>query len=269
MIYLQLTHWGRVTHICVSKLTIIGSDNGLSPGRRQAIIWPNAGMLLSGAAGTNFSEHSRKWSWNGLCEMVSISLDLNELNKKTHLKGKMECIFYYLFPIFLRSGFTVHVLNCLDQILINIYIYINILYHFTLIKLLASTCSEAPNILRLRVVKWTSSNGTILSVTCLLWGQSTGQLWILLTKASDAELWCFLWATPEPVGKATIETAGFETPSRSLWRHCHVTHNIRRGVVFLNLKYNTSEIRGQYWYCNIDRPMEWDGTARVDTLCEA
>ena len=27
-------HWGRVTHICVSKLTIIGSDNGLSPGRR-------------------------------------------------------------------------------------------------------------------------------------------------------------------------------------------------------------------------------------------
>ena len=33
-----LTHRGQVTHICVSKLTIIGSDNGLSPGRRQAII---------------------------------------------------------------------------------------------------------------------------------------------------------------------------------------------------------------------------------------
>ena len=26
-----LTHWGRVTHICVSDLTSIGSDNGLSP----------------------------------------------------------------------------------------------------------------------------------------------------------------------------------------------------------------------------------------------
>ena len=36
--YQALTHWGRVTHICVSKLTIIGSDNGLSPGRRQANI---------------------------------------------------------------------------------------------------------------------------------------------------------------------------------------------------------------------------------------
>ena len=51
-----LTHWGRVTHICVSKLTIIGSDNGLSPGRRQAIIWTNAGILLIWTLGTNFSE---------------------------------------------------------------------------------------------------------------------------------------------------------------------------------------------------------------------
>ena len=54
----QLTHWGRVTHICVSKLTIIGVDNGLSPGRRQAIIWTNAGILLIGPLGTNVNEIS-------------------------------------------------------------------------------------------------------------------------------------------------------------------------------------------------------------------
>ena len=53
---LILTHWGRVTHICVSKQTIIGSDNSLSPGRRQAIIWTNAGILLIRTLGTNFSE---------------------------------------------------------------------------------------------------------------------------------------------------------------------------------------------------------------------
>ena len=52
----MLTHWGRVTHICVSKMTIIGSDNGLSPGRRQAIIWTSVGILLIGPLGTNFSE---------------------------------------------------------------------------------------------------------------------------------------------------------------------------------------------------------------------
>ena len=53
---LYLTHWGRVTHICVGNLTITGPDNGLSPGRRQAIIWTNAGILLIGALGTNVSE---------------------------------------------------------------------------------------------------------------------------------------------------------------------------------------------------------------------
>ena len=52
----SLNQWGRVTHICVSKLTIIASDNGLSPGRRQAIIWTSAGILLNGPLGTNFSE---------------------------------------------------------------------------------------------------------------------------------------------------------------------------------------------------------------------
>ena len=52
---LGLTHWSRVTHICVSELSIFGSDNGLSPGRRQAIIKTNAGLLLIWSLGTNFS----------------------------------------------------------------------------------------------------------------------------------------------------------------------------------------------------------------------
>ena len=35
---------------------VIGSDNGLSPCRRQAIIWTNAGILLIDPLGTNFGE---------------------------------------------------------------------------------------------------------------------------------------------------------------------------------------------------------------------
>ena len=53
---LAITLWGQVTPICVSKLTIIGSDNDLSPGRRQAIIWTNARILLIGPPGTNLNE---------------------------------------------------------------------------------------------------------------------------------------------------------------------------------------------------------------------
>ena len=45
-----------MTHIRVSNLAIIGSYNGLSPDRCQAIIWTNAGILLIGPVGTNFSE---------------------------------------------------------------------------------------------------------------------------------------------------------------------------------------------------------------------
>ena len=52
----ELTHWGQVMHVCVSKLTTIGSDNGLSPGRRQAIIWTNGGILSIGPLWINFSE---------------------------------------------------------------------------------------------------------------------------------------------------------------------------------------------------------------------
>ena len=43
-------------YIYISNLTIIVSDNGLSPGQWQAFIWTNAGTLLIGPLGTNFSE---------------------------------------------------------------------------------------------------------------------------------------------------------------------------------------------------------------------
>ena len=43
-------------NICIGDLTISGSDNGLSPGWHQAIIWTNAGILFMGPLGTNFSE---------------------------------------------------------------------------------------------------------------------------------------------------------------------------------------------------------------------
>ena len=51
-----LTHWGRVTHIWVGRLTNIDSDDGLSSERRQAIVWKKVGILLIGPLGTKFRE---------------------------------------------------------------------------------------------------------------------------------------------------------------------------------------------------------------------
>ena len=83
-----------MTHICVGKLTIIGSDNGLSPGRRQAIIWTIAGILLIGPLWTDFIEiliRIQTFSFqenafeNGICEMASICLGLYVLSPTMNL----------------------------------------------------------------------------------------------------------------------------------------------------------------------------------------
>ena len=63
----QLTHWGRVMYICVSKLTISVSDNGLSPGRCQAFSWTNASILPIRPPGTWWYHHMETYSelpWN-------------------------------------------------------------------------------------------------------------------------------------------------------------------------------------------------------------
>ena len=87
----NLTPWGRVTHICVSRLTTIDSDNGLSPGRRQAITWTNVGILLIWPLGTNFNEmliEIHTFSFKKIHLKISsgkwrpFCLDLNVLNDR-------------------------------------------------------------------------------------------------------------------------------------------------------------------------------------------
>ena len=69
-----LTHWSRVKHICADNLTIIGSGNGLSPCRRQAIIWTNAGLLFIGPLGTYLSEI---WIQIQQCSFKKIDLKMS------------------------------------------------------------------------------------------------------------------------------------------------------------------------------------------------
>ena len=77
---LRLTHWGRVTHICVIKLTIIGSDNGLSPGRRQAIIWTNAGILLIRTLGKNSVKSYAKFIHFQWVKILLILVRISQFN---------------------------------------------------------------------------------------------------------------------------------------------------------------------------------------------
>ena len=82
-----LTHWGRMTHICVRDITIIGSNNGLSPERRQAIIWTKAVLLLTGPLGTNFSQIVIK------IQMFSFKdMQLKMSSEKCWLQSRPQCV---------------------------------------------------------------------------------------------------------------------------------------------------------------------------------
>ena len=133
-----LTHWGRVTHTCVGNLTIIGLDNYLSPGRRQAIIWTNAEILLIGPQGTNFSEilfGILTFSFKKMCLKMSSAkwrpfcLGLNVLIKwyrcliytikrvgytpvNKHIFDKPTGLFCQLLGVFVV---TLYMLNCVNK----------------------------------------------------------------------------------------------------------------------------------------------------------
>ena len=91
-----------MTHICVSKLTIIGSENGLWPGRRQGIIWTNAGILLIRILETNFSEI--------VIEIQTFSLEKMRL-KMSSAKRQPFCLG---FNVPLMSGDKQHTIGLMN-----------------------------------------------------------------------------------------------------------------------------------------------------------
>ena len=89
-------------HLYIRKLTIIASDNGLSPGRCQAIIWTSAVILLIPILGTNFNENLReihsfsfKWmhlkmlsaKWQQFCDNLNMLI----------VSSIVLCEIYYMY----------------------------------------------------------------------------------------------------------------------------------------------------------------------------
>ena len=100
----HLPHWGWVRYIRASNVTIIGPDNVLSPGRRQAIIWSNAGISLIWLFRTNFSEilseiftflfnimHLKMscTKWRQFCPGLSVLKQVHDIDCST----SWQCIF--------------------------------------------------------------------------------------------------------------------------------------------------------------------------------
>ena len=138
-----------MTHIFVSKLTNIVSDNGLSPGRPQAI-WTNAGILLIGPLGTNFNEtsiqiHSRKSIWNCHLENgVHSVFGLNVLKCAVILNVsiwlKCDTIFHLTWVPYISCFFVTTIYNCckinIDAPVKEWYTVVPILWHIQITQYL-------------------------------------------------------------------------------------------------------------------------------------
>ena len=119
-----------------------------------------------------------------------------------------------------RTSCSLYLMKCDEGDLSCIPLLVGLLKNFQECVILCNVCILKPNwhttINTIRMM--TSSKGNIFRVTGHLGGESTGNQWIPLTKASDEEIWCFIWSAPEQLSKQ-LRRRWFETPLRSLWRH--------------------------------------------------
>ena len=117
-----------MTHTCVGKLIIIGSDNGLSPGRRQAIIRTNAGISLIGPLGTNVSDiliGIQTFSFKKMhlkmssvkCRPFCFGLNVLKESESQYRQGSSRC-----FPLVWQW-------TCLGQIVLALYLQVEMSIH--------------------------------------------------------------------------------------------------------------------------------------------
>ena len=144
----MLTHWGRVTHICFSKLSITGSDNGLLPGWCQAIIWTNTGILVIEPLGTNPSEilikiHTFSFKKmhlkisSGKCRPFCLGLNMlmtMEVRHRIHrwLKGNQICIFWKKIHKFHKACNWMETKYCEQTVIV--LKKVNVVKHIAIIK---------------------------------------------------------------------------------------------------------------------------------------
>ena len=101
-------------HICAS----IGSDNGLSPIRRQAIIWTNAGLLSIGPLGTIFGEKNNQTTKLFIYENASE----NVVREKAAIFFFFFFFFYYFF-FFLGGGIIKTAAHSIHELSSNVKRY--------------------------------------------------------------------------------------------------------------------------------------------------
>ena len=158
-----------------ANYAITGSRNGLCFAWRQAIKWGNADLLSIWPPRINFGE-----IW---IKIIRFSINKMPRPQQVQLKDFKSYI-YFVQDVCGVAYFQGYFLKWMksDNLLYQLW---SQLFHSAVMM------SWHGNAFRIMM---TSSNGNISRVTGHLCGEFTGPRWIPHTKASDAELWYFLWS---------------------------------------------------------------------------
>ena len=154
--------WGPLSNQWQAEV-IFSITTVVKPVRRQVTVWTSASILSTGREGTHFREIS----------MSSQQFSFNKIYSKIASQNLL-CIQIPTNFCFCSRG--------------------------------AVCNTKARGTILPSYISWycmmMSSNGNICRVTGLMCGEFTGERWSPLSKASDAELWCFLWSASEQNGSA-------------------------------------------------------------------
>ena len=108
----ELTHWGRVTHICVGKLTIIGSDNGVAwtaPSHYLNQCWIIVNWTLRNKLQWNLNRNSHIFIQENafesvVCETAAILSQPQCVNCPPPLSGLAFHVKATIIPLFIGSN---------------------------------------------------------------------------------------------------------------------------------------------------------------------
>ena len=161
----NLIHWGRVTYICVSKLTIFGPDNGLSPGRGPAIICAAAGIFVN-------LNHKNKLQWN-LKRNLYISIQENAFENFVCDGGNL---FRPRYDILVRNIDPSYdwLMQCRND---NVFITSKRRRRrrFDVVKTLSLRCVPAGKFILQYILRYTSIRSQIYNTICSINGSLLGK----------------------------------------------------------------------------------------------
>ena len=180
----MLTHWGRDKIIAVLLFEVFLNTRFTNDGQLRVLSF--SGCLVLSCLVLSFYTY---WIFQ-LCFLGSYHIIL---------KGWWNVVRYFvtlkIFCFLKFAEISCHIQSVQQPFILSFLCCLQSDFKLVIFSYTDILVQDGSNSIMLTMM--TSWNGNIFCVTGHLCGEFTGHWWIPRIKASDAELWCFLWSAPE------------------------------------------------------------------------